>query len=258
MRRPSTADCKRTWDSERVDGMAPTDEFGGVRLFNADCLDVLRSLPDGCVDAVVTDPPFGIGFKYSSHDDTPEGYGEWLWSVLLECERLCKPGSPLFVWQAMKNVRRFAEWFPRDFRLFAAAKNFVQIRPNAMQYAFDPVVVWWTEGERWVGGQTRDFHVANIASVVTNRRNIEKGHPCPRPLDQIRYVVRNWCRPGGVVLDPFAGSGTTGAAAAREGRSAVLVEKDPDYYALCLRRLRHADGAGSLFDPKQLTITEGY
>ena len=233
-----------------TDGFEMPTAENPVVVHNGDCLDLLRSLPDGCVDAVVTDPPFGIGFKYASHNDTPDGYGEWLWSVLSECERLCKPGSPLFVWQAMSNVRRFAEWFPREWRLFAAAKNFVQMRPSsAMQHAFDPVVVWWTEGERWAGGQTRDFHVADTASQVSNRGNIQREHPCPRPLDQLRYVVRNWCRPGGVVLDPFAGSGTTGVAAAKEGRLAVLAEIDPTYCDIIRRRLDHASGTGkgSLF-----------
>ena len=120
----------------------PDYEREGVRLFCGDCLEILPQLPDGCVDAVVTDPPYGIGFKYESHDDTPAGYGRWLWSILESAERLCRPGSPVFVWQAMLNVRRLAEWFPREWRLFAAAKNFVQMRPCAMQYAYDPVVVW--------------------------------------------------------------------------------------------------------------------
>ena len=96
-----------------------------ARLILGDCLEVLPTLPDASVDGCLADPPYGIGFKYSGHDDTPEGYGEWLWKIIRECERICKPGSPVFVWQAMLNVRHFAEWFPRDFRILAACKNFV-------------------------------------------------------------------------------------------------------------------------------------
>ena len=111
------------------------------QVITGNCLEVLRTIPAGSVDAVVTDPPFGIGFKYNQHDDTPDGYGPWLWSIIEQAERKCRPGSPVFVWQTMLNVRRFAEWFPREWRLFAAAKNFVQMRPTAMQYSFDPVLV---------------------------------------------------------------------------------------------------------------------
>lgn len=225
------------------------DESEPAVVVEGDCLDALRELPDGCVDAVVTDPPFGIGFKYASHDDTADGYGAWLWSVLVECERLCKPGSPVFVWQAMPNVRRFAEWFPRDFRLFAAAKNFVQMRPVAMQHAFDPVLVWWTPGAKpWSDKKgNRDFHVANTAVLVSKPDRPERGHPCPRPLDQVRHVVERWVRPGGLIVDPFGGSGTTAVAAAETGRRCLLIEKEPAYVEIARRRIAAARSESPLF-----------
>lgn len=212
---------------------------GRVTLHLGDCLEVLKGLADGSVDAVVTDPPFGIGFKYATHDDTPKGYGEWIWSVMRECERLCKPGSPLFVWQAMLNVRRFAEWFPRDFRLFAAAKNFVQMRKKSvMQHAFDPVIVWWTDGVKWTAGETnRDFHVADTASMVSRPNDLARQHPCPRPLDQVGHVVGQWVKPGGIVLDPFMGSGTTGVACVQTERNFIGIEIDPTYYAIAKKRI---------------------
>lgn len=214
-----------------------------VTLYNADCLDILKTLPDGSVDAVVTDPPYGIGFKYATHDDTPDGYGEWLWSVLQEAERLCKPGSPVFVWQSMLNVRQFSEWFPREWRIFAACKNFVQMRPIAMQYAFDPVLVWWTDGERWAAKTaSRDYHVANTnpSSRKRGTPNYVEGHPCPRPLDQVTHILEQWARPGGTVLDCFMGSGTTGVACVQTGRNFIGVEIDPGYFAIAEKRIADA------------------
>jgi site-specific DNA-methyltransferase (adenine-specific) len=213
-----------------------------VRLYLGDCLDVLRDLPDGSVDAVVTDPPFGIGFQYNEHDDSPDGYGEWLWSVLSLAETKCQPGSPVFVWQAMTNVRRFSEWFPREWRLFAACKNFVQMRPTAMQYAYDPVVVWWVPGEKPYSSGTlsRDFFVANTSPSSHIGLNDVQGHPCPRPLDQVRHIVDQWVRPAGIVLDPFAGSGTTGVACVQTGRRFIGCEIDPTYYAIAEKRIAEA------------------
>lgn len=212
-------------------------------LLLGDAVQVLKTLPDASVDAVVTDPPFGIGFKYASHDDTPDGYGEWLWSVLQEAERLCKPGSPVFVWQAMLNIRYFSEWFPRDYRIFAACKNFVQMRPTAMQYAFDPVVVWWTDGEAWSAGTlSRDYYVANTNPAMRQKgmSNYVEGHPCPRPLDQVQHIIRQWVRPGGVVIDPFVGSGTTAVACIKSGRRFIGCEIDPTYHAIAKRRIENA------------------
>jgi site-specific DNA-methyltransferase (adenine-specific)/modification methylase len=226
----------------------------GVEIYLGDCRDVMASFPP-CfrVDAVVTDPPFGVGFKYESHDDRPEaydgGYGKWIWGVLEAAERLCAPGSPIFVWQASPNVRRLHEWFPREWRLFCAAKNFVQMRPTPMQWSYDPVVVWWVDGARgWSAGTaTRDFHIANTAPVVATPDNIEKGHPCPRPLDQASHIVEQWCRPGSVILDPFMGSGTTGLAAVKAGRKFLGIEKEPKYFDIARRRIQKAIDSPSMF-----------
>jgi site-specific DNA-methyltransferase (adenine-specific) len=221
------------------------EHIGNATLILGDCRDVLPTL--GEVDAVVADPPFGIGFKYESHDDTPDGYGEFIWAVISRAEALCSPGSPLFVWQAMPNALHFSQWFPRPWRIYAAAKNFVQMRPTAMQYAYDPVLVWWTDGQCWAAGTaSRDFHVADSAPRLSNRSNLEKGHPCPRPLDQVSHIVEQWCRPNGIVLDPFMGSGTAGVACSQLGRRFIGIEIEPRYFDIACRRIEDAQRQGDL------------
>lgn len=212
-----------------------------VTLHLGDCLEYMRQMEPGSVDAVVTDPPYGIGFKYNNHNDTPEGYGEWLWSILEMAENKCTPGAPIFVFQAMPNVRNFVSWFPRDWRIFAACKNFVQMRPTAMQYSFDPVIVWWTEGERYSEGTlSRDWHVGNTSPSSHIGLNDAAGHPCPRPLDQMRHIINQWVKPFGVVFDPFMGSGTTGVAAVQLGRNFIGCEIDPGYFAIAEKRIKQA------------------
>lgn len=213
------------------------------KLYLGDCQDILPALESNSVDAVITDPPFGIKFKYATHDDSPEGYGKWLWNIIEQCERIARPGAPIFVWQAMPNIRRLAEWFPRDFRLFAACKSFVMIRPTPMQYAWDPVVVWWKEGETEKRvdnkniGIGRDWHIASSHLAVLKTKSLARKHPCPRPRDQIKYVVEQWVKPKGIILDPFIGSGTTGVVAVETGRSFIGMEKDPAYYDIAKQRI---------------------
>lgn len=229
--------------------------IGDATLYLGDCRDWLASVPP-CLrlGALITDPPFGVGFKYASHDDRPEayegGYGVWLWSILERCEAHLEAGAPAFVWQAGPHIRHFGEWFPRDWRLFVAAKNFVQMRPTAMQYAYDPVVAWWKSGEKpWSAGTaSRDFHVANTAPIVATPENIEKAHPCPRPADQVGHIIEQWVKPGAVILDPFLGSGTTAVAAILRGRRCVGIESDPDYFDIACRRIAKAYEQPRLFD----------
>ena len=213
--------------------------IGPCRLIQGDCLEVLPLI--GRVDAVVTDPPYGIGFKYESHDDTPENYGEWLGSIITECESHCEPGSPVFVFQTMLNAKNWHAWFPREWRIYAAAKNFVQMRPVAMQYSFDPVLVWWTDGKPYAAGTaSKDFFIADTASIICKKGNIEKGHPCPRPCDQMTHIIEQWVKPDGVAIDPFMGSGTTGVACIRKERQFIGIEKEPKYFDIAVKRIQQA------------------
>ena len=234
--------------------MSPTWQTadGSVRLWLGDCLEVLPTLPEHSVDAVVTDPPYGIGFKYESHVDTPEGYGEWIWSIVSLAESKCVDASPIFVWQAQSNAKHFAEWFPRDWRIFIQAKNFVQIRKVAMNYAYEPVLCWWTPGDSpwWSsdGPMNRDWFVADSASAVADTTSLARQHPCPRQPDVVEYIVRTWARPLANTLDPFMGSGTTGVACVRTGRKFLGIEKEPKYFDIAVKRIEAELNRAPLFD----------
>ena len=229
--------------------MKPYYEDSLVTLYLGDCREILPTL--GKVDAVVTDPPYGVGFKYESHDDSPNGYIEWLWPIIEQAESLCSDTSPVFVWQSATNLRKLAAWFPREWRLFVTAKNFVQMRPTAMQWSFDPVVCWWTGGGKpWgAGTASKDFTIANTAPVIATPGNIEKGHPCPRPADLMRLVVEQWVRPSSCALDPFMGSGTTGVACVQLGRKFIGIEIEEKYMEIAVKRIKAATDQGRMEFP---------
>lgn len=199
-----------------------------------DCLDVMADMADNSVDAVITDPPYGIGFKYAQHVDDPATYEENMKAFVEQTNRLVGDG-PVFVWQAMLNCDKWHRWFPQGFRLFAACKSFVQYRPVSVQYSWDPVVFWgFPDTEPSV--YSKDFHIQRKAPFGKNRKRIE--HPCPRPLEQVEYVVRLATNEGATVLDPFMGSGTTGVACAQLGRNFIGIEIDPGYCEIARERLR--------------------
>ena len=83
------------------------------------------------------------------------------------------------------------------------------------------------------------------------------GHGASTPLPLMRWWTRYICPPGGVVLDPFAGSGTMGIAALREGRSAVLIERKPEYLDIIRRRLDGERAQSPLFAAAQGSLLEG-
>jgi site-specific DNA-methyltransferase (adenine-specific) len=215
--------------------------IGDARLILADCRDVLPGLSG--VDAVVTDPPYGIGFQYESHIDSPDEYPAFIAPVVAECSRLVGDG-PCAFWQGMLNCDRWHLWFPPGFRLFAACKGFVQYRPTPVQYAWDPIV-FWGRPRGLPAVERRDWHLQSLAPFGAGRARIE--HPCPRPYEQAAYVLGVFTASDDVVLDPFMGSGTIGHAATLLGRSFIGIEIEPRYFDIACRRIEQAQRQRDLF-----------
>lgn len=89
-----------------------------------------------------------------------------------------------------------------------------------------------------------------------SRRASRNPHPCIKPLELMRWLIRLTAPDGGTVLDPFAGSGTTGLAATAEGLGSVLIERESEYLPVIRARLSHAESSRT-GPPRQLGITPG-
>ena len=187
-------------------------------IVTGDARELAAALPDESVDLVLTDPPFGIDFKYDGYRDDSGTYLALASWIAETAQRIVKPGGLCFVFQAQQRLRQTWALFPEDSRLFAAVKNFVQIRQTAVQYAYDPVIFWQKPGKLLSSYRGRDWHIANTANTLNRGMDKVDFHECPRPLDTCQYIVGNFAPPGGVVCDFFMGSGTTAVAAKTTGR----------------------------------------
>ena len=211
-------------------------EHAGIVIYHADCRDVLPHLPK--VDLVLTDPPYGIGFAdYASHEDDPLEYHRWLWPTLEMCESLVIDGW-MCIFQSETRARDWAGAFPREWRLFALAKNFGQIRREAIARQTDYALYWSIGVPAWpprenVGILLRNWFLSHDCSVPSKR----VPHPCPRPLDAMRYMVQCFAAPESLILDPFMGSGTTLVAAKQLGRRAIGIEIEERYCEIAVKRL---------------------
>ena len=212
--------------------MKPYYEHAGITIYHGDCREIMPTV--GEVDAVVTDPPFGIKFDRATWSDEPEQYPALI-GWLVDASNAAAPGGFVFVFQAMPNVGKFSEWFPDGWRLFAACKNFAQIRPTGVWHSWDPVVFWRNGPNSGPNSKTinRDYHVGNVAGVFGEKIR----HPCQRPIDTMRHIIGLAAPGGGIVLDPFMGSGTTLRAAKDLGRKAIGIEIEEKYCEIAAKRL---------------------
>jgi len=210
--------------------LKPYYDHKGIQIFLGDCREILPQLPK--VDLVLTDPPYGIGFsEYESHEDKIDGYREFIWGVCEEAEKHIGNGW-MCVFQTAKRCKEWAKDFPREWRLIACPKTFVQMyKVHGPTWATDYALLWEI-GESKQRGKGRDWKVSDTANM-----KFDRGHPCARPLVQIQYLVDCLSELGDLICDPFMGSGTTLVAAKNLGRKAIGIEIEEKYCEIAVKRL---------------------
>ena len=208
-----------------------------VWLMLGDCLEVLKTLEAGSVDAVVTDPPYGIGFPYHSYDDTRENLVELIDAFMPEALRIAR------------NI--FVLCGPTQIGLYPQPKWTVCVTWNTTgsfgKYGYNqwtPVLCYGDDlpGFGNVNGMTKSdtLRISGGAGVGFMRSAEEKKHTCPKPLNLMNLVIQRLTRPDATILDPFMGSGTTGVACINTGRKFIGIEIDPTYFDIACKRIEDA------------------
>lgn len=196
-----------------------------VTLYHGDCREVLPSLEP--VDLVLTDPPYNVGIVYGEGtDDTRADYAEWCADWFQMCRALAPtvaltPGiANVGLWHRIAEPTWTLAWHKP-----ASSGRCVLGFNN-----WEPILVW---------GAPQDVQTSN--DVVTAHTCVHDpgaaGHPCPKPLKWAKGSLTRLCRPGGTVLDPFAGSGTTLRAAKDMGMRGIGIEVERRYCDLIVDRL---------------------
>jgi len=213
------------------------------RLLCGDCTvreNVERVMAGEKAGAVVTDPPWNVGWRYDGYDDclTPEKYKEFSDKWRTNAELM---GAKLFfVAMSMKNYKHFHLWFPMTERIFAECQNFVQHTGGFMQYAFNPILIWGENGKKSAAGQ-RDFYLAETSiTKKTPDKELAKINTATRWLPTIAYIVNNFIDRDKIIYEPFSGSGTTLVACENLFHRCRAIEISPAYTAVCLERMNQA------------------
>ena len=216
--------------------------IGDAQLWLGDCREILPTL--GKVDAVVTDPPYGLNVAYLSFNDTPENVqtlaNEWLPLARSLARNVCfTPGIGSDRWYP--NPDHVACWF-MEAGGYRSSWGFGMWQP-ILCYGKDPYLA---NGE----GARPDVLVTNHFNLID-----KFDHPCPKPESVWRKFVARFSRVGETILDPFMGSGTTGVACAKLGRRFIGIEIEPKYFDIACRRIEQAYAQPDLFvaPPKKAT-----
>jgi DNA modification methylase len=209
--------------------------IGRATLYNADCRDVLPTLPK--VDAVVTDPPYGLsaarkGKIGSSNKGVATDFGEQAWDI-----------EPIdqALFDAVVAAGGWAIVFGANYYQVPPSSSWlVWDKKNTGIYA-DCELAWSNTGKP-----------AKLIQYMWNgmlRANGEQrgDHPTQKPIGVMKWAIGHVPPPAETILDPFMGSGTTGVAAVQMGRSFIGIEREEKYFQIACRRIEEAQRQGDFF-----------
>lgn len=225
-------------------------------IYNQDCLQGMKQMPDGCVDLCVADPPYafkattGGGAFGSKSEDGRKGraYHAELFPMsqgftvdwLDEACRLCKIPN-LYVFCSKDQLPQLLDYAVNrhlNFDILCWHKpNPVPTCSNKYLSDTEYIVFMRGKGARVYGSYEtkRKYWVQQVNSADKKRYN----HPTVKPLNIIQQMIVNSSQMGGVILDPFMGTGTTAVAAIREGRHFVGFEIEKAYHDTALARIKN-------------------
>lgn len=212
------------------------------QIIHSDCLDIMKQLPDKCIDLVLTDPPYGIGEskdknKSRSKLAIAKDYGNKNWDKSI-------PQKIIFdeIFRVSKN------------QIIFGGNYFVEYLKNS------PCWLVWDKNNgcndfadcelAWTNFKTavRKYKYTWHGMLQEDMKNKEfRIHPTQKPCKLFEMILRNYSKENDLILDCFSGSGTTAIACHNLKRRFICIEKDIDYYNASVERLKNAQAQMRLF-----------
>ena len=234
-------------------------------LYNGDCIEIMKTLPNDSIDMIFADPPYflsngglsihsgkvvsvnkGEWDKKENYEDTKKFTNEWI----SECKRLLKTGGSIWISGTQHNIFNIHEvLIDLEFKI----NNIViwhKIDPppliykNKFQFSYE-FIIWASKGKAKTFNYDEMYKINNQEMhdvwnlpAVTMKEKKYGYHPTQKPEKLLKIIIQATSNINDVILDPFMGSGTTGIVSKRLKRRFVGIEKDKTFYNLAYNRIK--------------------
>lgn len=215
--------------------MSRVETIGDATLYLGDCREILPIL--GKVDAVVTDPPYGIGhIKGDTGGGVPAKRNT---DAIVGDDRPFDP-APFLRWPCiMFGADHYASRLPNGGVFHVWDKNPL----DAVSDSFSDAEICWSS----LGGKRRVFrHLWKGVCQASEKGGKQRWHPTQKPIALMHWCIEQFPI-AETILDPFMGSGTTGVACAKLGRRFIGIEIEPKYFDIACKRIERAYAEPDLF-----------
>lgn len=209
-------------------------------MIHGDCLEIMKQMPDKCVDLVLTDPPYGMDYQSSWRTDKYDKIAndvilEWVKPFFSECHRVMKENTHIYAFcndYAISEFRNAMEEVG-----FTPKRTLVWVKNNHTSGDLDgdygnktEFLLYAQNGRRELNGK-RDTNVLNFSRVATDM------HPTQKPTELCMFLISKSSNENEIVFDPFGGSCTTAVACKQLNRKYICIEKEEKYVNICHQRL---------------------
>ena len=212
--------------------------------------ELVRLCEAGSVDLYLTDPPYNVAYEGKTKDAltiendnmSDEDFRKFLLDAFSTADFAMKPGASFYIWHAdnegynFRGACRDNAWKVRQCLVWN--KNSLVLGRSDYQWKHEPCLYGWKEGagHAWYSDRKQ-------TTVLDFDKPLRNGdHPTMKPVDLFEYQIGNSTKKGDVVLDSFAGSGTTVIACENTGRKARAMELDPRYCDVIIKRWQDLTG----------------
>ena len=221
-----------------------------INIKQGDCLELMKDIPDGSVDLVVTDPPYNISVKNNFKTMGRSGidFGEWdkefdLFSWIdIASDKLTKNGGMIIFnsWRNIGSIARYCEsqgFVTKD--CFRWVKDNPMPRNRDRRYITDcEFGIWVTKkNAKWVFNRKSDKYDRPEYNYPIVAGKEKTSHPTQKPVALMSEIIKRHSFEHDVILDPFMGSGSTGVACINTNRNFIGFELDEEYFNIAKKRL---------------------
>jgi site-specific DNA-methyltransferase (adenine-specific) len=234
--------------------------LGDHRLLCGDSTDTValeRLMAGANADLWLTDPPYnvnyegGTGLKIQNDNMKDAEFRQFLKDVYIAANCFLRPGAAFYIWFADVETYNFTGALQdaslKLRQVLIWKKSSLVMGRKDYQFIHEPCLYGWTEGAAHTWNSDRKQ--TTVFEFDKPRRNGE--HPTMKPVDLFQYQMANSTKPGDIVLDSFGGSGTTMIAAERINRHARLMELDPRYCDVIVKRWEDFTGKKAILEESQ-------
>lgn len=225
--------------------------FGGIdkylnKITHGDCIEIMRELPDKCIDLILTDPPYGGSCeaarrgRFNKYEPgaikarrTGQGWAE-------------KYGSKVRKWDIAPENEYFEEMFRVSKNQIIWGGNYFVLPPTRCFLVWDKLTISENFSMAMCEYAWTSFN-SNAKRFECSPQDKYRFHPTQKPLKLFEWCITRYSKENDIILDCYGGSGTTAIAAYNQRRRFICIEKDFDYYTKAVERLEDVTAQRRLF-----------